>query len=219
MGVPKVISYIFILATLLHFHRASSDGLPAPSRELMPSSIRNLDPRASRFDVIISLSTNIENLVRTLNLRQERFFNQASLQAVYLAVNQGQQPSGRIAEFRHIYCTFAAGGNIPEGGVSGFAVENQFPLHWDRWQDPTVNEASPHFEELQWMDIQALMSIERADQLLKAAGHTGPYYEIVIVQYEHRPLGYCFIMEHAPMPDWLVAVETGEVFQVPACTY
>ncbi|KAL8946557.1 MAG: hypothetical protein Q9222_007064 [Ikaeria aurantiellina] len=211
MSILKISLCIFILSTFWCVNHASSHILSAVSSESTNLSTPDLNPRAPHPLTLTTLATNIENLIRNLDSRREPFFNQATLQAVYLAVNQAQQPSPHIAEFRSIYCTFAAAGHIHERGHTGFAIENQFPLHWDRWQNPIPNQASPDFGELQWLEIQATMSVERADELLKGEGHGGAYYEVVVVEFGDRPVGYCFIMRHAPAPDWLVVVETGEV--------
>ncbi|KAL8672764.1 MAG: hypothetical protein Q9168_002790 [Polycauliona sp. 1 TL-2023] len=161
----------------------------------------------------------VTNLLRQLEMRSDIRFRNANLVRVFLRVSPGNQPSNNIADFHSIGCLFLYGGDIPPvGKPSGFAVLNQWPEQWDQWTNQVAPRLIPAaLEEIRWQKTQALMSVQMADYLLKAAGHVQRYRGVVILKQANRPLGYCF-SQVDDLPNLNVDVLTGRISEVPECS-
>ncbi|KAL8734706.1 MAG: hypothetical protein Q9166_001362 [cf. Caloplaca sp. 2 TL-2023] len=142
----------------------------------------------------LTVSRVASNLLRQLALQPDVRFRQAILADSFLRVSPGDAPSNNIADFRSIGCIFLWGGPEPPAGKSNaFAIENQWPEHWDQWKNQVVPRmALTDVGEIQWQKSQALMTVQKAEYLLKAAGYPQRYHGVVILKLGDRPLVYCF---------------------------
>lgn len=161
----------------------------------------------------------VSQLLRQLASLADIRFRNAQMSAVFLRVSPGDQPSNNIADFRSIGCIFLYGGDAPPAGKSnGFAVVNQWPEQWDEWQNRVVPRLVPAaFEEIPWQKTQTLMSVEKADYLLKAAGHVQRYRGIVMLKLADKPLGYCFSGLDG-IRNLSVDVRSGRISEVRDCS-
>ena len=178
-----------------------------------------------------TIEQNVQNLVDTLTANPDIAYGKSMMLGCYTAVDHGDHDpehfhdyplSSNISHFRDIRCVFQYGGPIAEEGRSLFLVENQWPLHWDRWRPPT--EDVVYFFEIlpfSWRQAVSYMGSERADRLLKADGHRGPYASVDLVKTMAHPDGaWCFLKVQMPdggQRNYHVDVRTGRVEQTLYC--
>ena len=220
------VSYIKLLGALIWFtlsylQQVSASALPIESHNppgLFPPS---LDSHRENFieDDGLKVSQVVTYLLRQLALQPDIRFRQALLVGIFLRVSPGDPPSNNIADFHSIGCIFLYGGDAPPSGKSNaFAIGNQWPEHWEEWNNQVVPRLIPaDFEAIQWQKSQALMSVEKADYLLKAAGYIQRYRGVVMLKLAKRPLGYCF-SKVDDLRNVNVDVSTGRVSEVRDCS-
>ncbi|KAL8848507.1 MAG: hypothetical protein Q9221_006466 [Calogaya cf. arnoldii] len=162
----------------------------------------------------------VTHLVRQLASQSDIRFREARLSAVFLRVSPGDQASNNIADFRSIGCLFLYGGDAPPTGKSNaFSIMNRWPEQWDEWSNKVLPRSiqGPALGEIEWQKTQALMSVEKADYLLKAAGYVQRYRGVVILKLANRPLGYCF-SKVDNLRNLNVDLLTGSVSEVRDCS-
>ena len=212
------------LALLLHFicfpaiYIASSLALPA-------------EPQNQND---IPIGRNVQNLVDTLTADPDIRYRKSMMVVCYIAVDHGDHDpeqfhdyplSSNIGDFRDIRCIFRYGGPIADARRSLFQVQNEWPLRWDQWGPPSDGFYYP-FEYLtfSWRKAVGYMSAERANRLLKAHGHRGPYALVSLGKTRAHPDGaWCFL--NVQIPDgagggerhYFVDVRTGRVEETQSC--
>ncbi|KAL8805839.1 MAG: hypothetical protein Q9182_001751 [Xanthomendoza sp. 2 TL-2023] len=225
------------LALLLHslcsaIHLVSSHALPArpPSRPSPPSL--SLPP------TLLTITQNIHALVNTLTADPNPIYSTSVMLSCELAVEfyeHGDTPhdlfhSSKINHFHDIRCVFRYGGPSEDNRQSHFIVENKFPEHWDQWSSPTPVSFIPgDYLLFAWSEVENHLSVERADQLLKAAGHEpgpgfiGKYDMVHLRKRRANGLAWCFENVIGDYPDgsaqrtYLVSASTGRVEQTRHC--
>ena len=179
------------LALLLQFiclaiYMASSHALPTITTE-------------KQNQTAITIEQNIQNLVDILTADTYIEYSKSMMVACYIAVDHGDHDlehfheyplSSNISDFRDIRCVFRYGGPQAYERRSLFQVQNQWPLHWDRWETPSGGFYWPlEVLPFSWRKAVSYMSAERADRLLKAYGKHGPYQLVAIETTKRNPDG------------------------------
>ncbi|KAI4281273.1 MAG: hypothetical protein L6R38_003831 [Xanthoria sp. 2 TBL-2021] len=188
-----------------------------------PPILLTHNPDSSRGNVgggnRLTVGQVVTHLLRQLAARSDVRFRNAQLSAVFLRVSPGDQPSNNIADFRSIGCIFLYGGDAPPAGKSNaFTIVNQWPEQWDDWKNQVVPRSIPAaLEEIPWQKTQALMSVEKAGYLLKAAGYVQRYRGVVMLKLADRSLGYCFSQVDG-LRNLNVDVWTGRISEVRDCS-
>lgn len=167
----------------------------------------------------VTVSQIVTSLLRELALRPDVRFRQAILVGVFLRVSPGDSPSNNINDFQSLGCAFLYGGPPPPRGKSNaFTIANQWPEHWEQWKNQVVPRVLPAgLEEIPWQKIQGLMSVKRADYLLKSAGYSQRYRGVVLLQLVNKPPAYCF-SDVDDLRNVNVDISTGKVSEVRECT-
>ena len=177
---------------------------------------------------VTTIGQNIRNLVDILTADPDIVYHDSMMIACYVAVDYGDHDpdhfhewplSSNISEFRDIRCIFRNGGPIADLRRSYFQVPNKWPLHWDQWGSPGDTFYYP-FEVLPFSGRTALSYIgaERADILLKAQGHRGPYALVSLEKVPGHP-NATWLFRKVQIPDgegggertYFVDVRTGRV--------
>ena len=236
---------LFLLSqffSLFAIHLVSSRALPAKPY----GRPRRIGPRPPSNSLsnpnALTITQNIQALVDTLTADPSFVYSHSEMVLCQLAVEfyeHGDGPhdlyhSSRISDFHDIKCAFRFGGPIEDETRSFFLVGNKFPDHWDQWSLPVpFGPVSPGDLPLsfEWSEVQTHLSLERADQLLKAAGHQpaeqwiGQYDMVTLVRSTANDLAWCFANVIGDYPDtsaqhnYIVYVSTGTVEQTPTCGY
>lgn len=219
---------ILLCLFLSSVHQASSHALPAnPPNTPSKPSFQNHNS--------ITIDQNIGTLVRTLAKSPDIRYREASMVAVYLAVEHVEDIEGveditfssNIGDFRDMLCLFRYGGPQPlRPERSLFKVKNRWPVHWEQWAHPEPYHVySENLAPFRWQDASRRMSVEWADVLLKSNGHRGRYGFVFLARTETEelsgPLAWCFgavETPEGPRVFW-VEVNTGQVLEVPFCTF
>lgn len=187
----------------------------------------------------IPIGQNIQNLVDTLTADPDIRYGKSTMAICYIAVDHGDHDpdhfhdyplSSNIGDFRDIVCVFRYGG--PMAGSFNFyerrpffQVRNKWPLYWDQWWPPSGSFYSP-FEAppFSWRKAVSYMSAERANRLLKAHGHQGPYARVSLGKTTAHPDGvWCFLnvqitdAEGGGQRTYFVDVRTGRVEETLYC--
>ncbi|KAL8979770.1 MAG: hypothetical protein Q9205_004979 [Flavoplaca limonia] len=188
----------------------------------------------------LTITQNIGALVNTLTADPNMQYMNSQMLSCEIAVEffeHGDIPhdlehSSNISDFRDIKCHFRYGGYVEDEKHSQFIVQNKFPQQWDQWALPVpaiiTNPRPPGYVNLPfaWSDVETHMSLERADQLLKAAGHQpgegfiGCYDYVKLRKRATNDLAWCFENVIGDYPDtsaihtYLVSVSSGVVEQV-----
>ncbi|KAI4239379.1 MAG: hypothetical protein LQ349_000442 [Xanthoria aureola] len=236
-GLAMLLNFLFFFA----FHLVSSHALPAtpPNRSRLPSlSLPNQNA--------LTITQNIQALVDILANDPSYQYSHSvmkSCELVVVAFEHGDEPhdlehSSDINEFRDISCTFRYGGANYDERFYEFIVQNRYPhQYWDQWTLPVTVRDPPKpgspgdiYLPFAWSEVAANMSIERADQLLKAAGHEpgegyiGSYDQVYLRKGRAaNDLAWCFHNVIGVYPDtsaqhtYKVYVNTGKVEQVVLC--
>ncbi|KAL8871475.1 MAG: hypothetical protein Q9174_002699 [Haloplaca sp. 1 TL-2023] len=223
--------FLSILATqLVSGHALPANPLSGPN----PPTLSLLNHNA------LTLTQNIGNLVTLLAGDPSGLYSRSQLVDCEIAVEFYQHGSevhdlyvsSNISEFRDINCAFRFGEPKPDGLPSYFLVENKYPDHWDQWSLPlplpdTRPDDMP--QPFAYSEVQNQLSVERADQLLKAAGHEpgegydGAYDWVTLRRTSTNEVTWCFqnVQGHYPdtagQHDFNVYVSTGRVEQIPHC--
>ena len=183
----------------------------------------------------IPIGQNVQNLVDTLTADPDIRYRKAMMATCYIAVDHGDHDpehfhdfplSSNIGDFRDIRCVFRYGGPMADERSSLFEVRNQWPLYWDQWLPPSEGFYYP-FEVLtfSWRKAVSYMSAERANRLLKAHGHRGPYACVSLGKTRAHPDGaWCFLNVQIPNSEgggqrtYSVDVRTGRVEETRYCS-
>ena len=72
------------------------------------------------------------------------------------------------------------------------------------------------YNEMQWEELQALLPLEEADRLVKAAGYTQPDFYVSINKVTGKRFGWCFRFRTAGL-SVLIELLTKNVYEVPEC--
>ena len=189
----------------------------------------------------ITIGQNVENLVDTLTANPDIRYRDSKMVVCYIAVDHGDHDpdhfhdyplSSNIGDFRDIRCLFLSGGPIIADDDDDdnerpplFEVRNRWPLYWDQWWPPGPDSEYPFpVSPFSWRKAVGYMGAERANRLLKAHGHRGPYALVSLGTTEAHPDGvWCFL--HVQIPDdagggertYIVDVRTGRVEETRYC--
>ena len=182
----------------------------------------------------ITIGQNVQNLVNELTADPDIRYRKSMMTTCYIAVDHGDHDpehfhdyplSSNIGDFRDIRCVFRYGGPVPDEEGPFFQVENKWPLYWDQWGPPSHSFPYP-FKILpfSWRKAVSYMSAERANRLLKAQGHRGPYALVSLGNTTAHPYGgWCFLNVQIPDPEgggqrtYIVDVRTGRVEETRYC--
>ncbi|KAI4242364.1 MAG: hypothetical protein L6R40_004093 [Gallowayella cf. fulva] len=217
-----------LLLILLFVHYTSSRNLPIlpfrTSGTVRIPHVNHSSNLTSNDD--LTINTNVGDLLHVLASHSlPTQINQAKLLGLSVTAGTGapRPRSANIKDFRSIRTVFIAGGINHETPLQQqyFEIRNSFPDHWDRWGEAKFYELPPLIwlqdrRPLYWERIQSLMTIERADKLIKEAGYRQEYDLVMLNEMERRPLQYCF-QGLWPGPDVrnvVVEVVTGLVKEV-----
>ena len=228
---PKLPSPSFSLLILLIFfysHQAATSALPALPQNGQSLGINVNSPPSTNnnndLTVTQTVETVVQDLIRWMRAQPDPRLRQASLLAIRMTVDDSPDPieptlSDDINRFKRFRCLFRYGGSALD---DSFVIQNQWPQHWDRW-DLSQHRSPEVGADERAFSLEAAarrLSVEWADQLLKASGFRSPYGEVLLAQIGGRPLGWCF--SHVEIePDWrgarLVVIATGQVLTVEHC--
>ena len=181
-----------------------------------------------------TIGENVQNLVDILTADPDIRYQKSRMLGCYIAVDMGDHDpeqfhefplSSNIADFRDIRCFFRYGGPLAEERLNKFWVNNQWPLHWDRWSPPIHNS---HYDDksrpFSWPAALRYMSAEWADTLLKAHGQLGPYQLVMLWKTKTHPeLAWCFLNvqitdeQGGGQRSFFVYVRTGRVEETRYC--
>ncbi|KAI4107861.1 MAG: hypothetical protein LQ339_002471 [Xanthoria mediterranea] len=231
---PKSPSPSFSFLILLIFfysHQAATVALPALPQNGQSLGINvNSPPSTNNNDLSVTktVETVVEDLLRWTRAQPDPRLRQSSLLGIRMRVdNNGDlfnpTMSDDINRFKRIRCLFRYGGS-PAAYDDTFQMHNQWPQQWDRW-DLSPQPLPGVGENLRAFSLEAAarrLSVEWADQLLKASGRRGRYGEVILVQNGGRPLGWCFaFLEIQPgvRSARLVVVATGQVLGAEHCLW
>lgn len=224
-----------ILLIVFCSHQAASFALPAVRQNVASNTISfGVDINNSSSNDL-STTPRVEHvigaLIRWARAQQDVRFREATLRLVGLRVDNNPQflnptMSSHIRHFRRFSCLFHYGGPpSPPGEPEGFEIQNRWPHHWNQWNLRPVPQTGMIFDELHTINFEQVarrLSVDWADQLLKAHGYRGRYGEVLLVQLSHTPLGWCFgFLELGGdvRGAKLVTIATGEIIDVPVhCT-
>lgn len=191
-------------------------------------------PAAMQNQNATTIGQNVQNLVDTLTADLDIRYRKSTMLVCYIAVDHGDHDpehfhdyplSSNIGDFRDIGCVFRFGGPIADERRSFFQVRNRWPLHWDQWGPPSDGIYYP-FKVLpfSWRKAVSHMSAERANRLLKAHGHRGPYALVSLGKTTAHPDGaWCFLNVQIPDGEgggqrtYFVDVRTGRVEETRYC--
>ena len=182
----------------------------------------------------IPIGQNVQNLVDILTADPDIRYRESMMVTCYIAVDHGDHDpehfhdyplSSNIGDFRDIRCIFLTGGPMPDERRPLFQVENKWPLYWDQWGPPGESFYWPfEVQPFSWRKSVSYMSAERANRLLKAHGHRGPYALVSLGKTTAHPDGvWCFLNVQIPDPDgggqrtYIVDVHTGQVEETRYC--
>ena len=182
----------------------------------------------------IPIGQNVQNLVNSLTADSDIRYSKSMMLTCYIAVDHGDYDpehfhdyplSSNIGDFRDIRCIFRYGGPLSEEKDSLFQVQNKWPLYWDQWEPPGHGFPYPYkILPFSWRKAVSYMSAERANRLLKAQGHLGPYELVSLANTTAHPYGgWCFLNVQIPDPEgggqrtYIVDVRTGRVEETRYC--
>ena len=183
----------------------------------------------------IPIGQNVQNLVDKLTADPDIRYNKSMMVTCYIAVDHGDHDpehfhdyplSDNIGDFRDMRCVFRYGGPMAEERLSLFEVRNRWPLHWDQWLPPGEAFSYPFpLQSFSWRKAVSYMSAERANRLLKANGHRGPYACVSLGKTTAHPDGaWCFLnvqitdAEGGGQRTYFVDVRTGRVEETRYCS-
>ena len=198
----------------------------APTSRALPAEMQNHNA--------ITIGQNVQNLLNAFAADPDIRYSKSMMLTCYIAVDHGDHDpehfhdyplSSNIGDFRDIRCIFRYGGPIPDERNSLFEVQNKWPLYWDQWGPPSVGFFYPYkILPFSWRKAVSYMSAERANRLLKAQGHRGPYALVSLGNTTAHPYGgWCFLNVQIPDPDgggqrtYIVDVRTGRVEETRYC--
>ena len=187
---------------------------------------------SSPLQVTPSIGDVVTSLLGWQKVQQDVRYRHAILREIVITVDDwggAGDPtfSSNIQDFRKILCEFTYEGptRSPDELMVLFFT-NQWPHHWDRWNlSPQMGPGHPHdFDQLSpivnFEQTSRQMSVEWADQVLKAHGLRGRYARVTLFQSGPRPLGWYFAhLEAAPgqFSFRLVTIESGFIMDVWSC--
>ncbi|KAL8812530.1 MAG: hypothetical protein Q9223_001012 [Gallowayella weberi] len=219
MGVSHLkFIYFWTLSLISYLHPVSTLALPIEQQKSATITLQGFGFNGGHANGE-TVTQVVTSLLDQLAQQQDIRFQHARLLGVYLRASPGTSPSNNIADFQSIGCSFLYGGPAPQPGKSNaFTVANQWPEHWDQWDNQVIPRVAPaEFGEIPWEKSQRVMNVRRADHLLKSAGHPERYRGVVLLKLGRRPLGYCFSGVD-DLRDINVDVATGKVSVVRGCT-
>ena len=231
------LNLIFVYLSLLLFCSRQALGFAVPIDSQSPASISLSLPNLDLGKTHSNLRTKpnfgdmVDKLLQWLVAQRDIKYRQALLIGVIIRINNRDavtQPtlSGNVGDFRFCSCVFRYGGPPYEQMRNGFSVANGYPQHWDRWGALVpvrhVPDWSPGLRIIQWQQAWARMSLERADELLKANGYRDNRYgQVALVDLGARPLGWCFDyleLAEGELVAVNVEIRTGHVVRVGGAT-
>ncbi|KAL8830793.1 MAG: hypothetical protein Q9170_005576 [Blastenia crenularia] len=187
---------LILLSSLLLFAPASGSPFtihhPA---SLHPSTHNSSSPNT------LSLAQNVQNLISSLHSSPDPILRTSPLVALY-ATARPFQFTQDLASFTDLELNFWPS-NVPTRGplTEIYIFRNNPPPHWDRWQAPE-RQLIDHYtdqpmREIQWAEVQAIMGLEEAWELLGGEGWTGGVGMVVLSVWMRYPLSWCFKFDGA----------------------
>ena len=182
----------------------------------------------------LTIEQNVQNFVDRVTADPDIRYRESEVVVCYIAVDQGDHNpehfhdyplSSNLSEFREIRCIFQYGGPEAQTEDSLFQVENRWPQHWDEWDPPSPGFPFPYrVRPFSWRKAVRYMGAERADRLLKGAGHGGKYALVSMQKtVAHPDGGWCFLnvqitdAEGGGQRTYVVDVRTGGVEERQYC--
>ncbi|CAL8584851.1 hypothetical protein XPA_010434 [Xanthoria parietina] len=238
-----LLPFLYLFAIQLVSSHALPANRPSPPRRLPwlspPPSLPSLS--LPKQNAALTITQNIQALVNTLKADPSIEYSGSTMTMCEFAIEffeHGDTPhdiycSSNISQFRDTRCIFRYGSYLAVGQPSYFFIQNHFP-EWDQWalpvpwEGPSLGPVGPH-QPFAWSDVANHMSVERADRLLKAAGHEpgegfiGQYEMVYLREKTTDGLAWCFENVFGDYPDtsaihtYLVYVNTGRVEQTISC--
>ncbi|KAI4273563.1 MAG: hypothetical protein L6R38_006309, partial [Xanthoria sp. 2 TBL-2021] len=219
------IAFLIHLLSLSLIHLASSHAHPANPQTPTLASLPPLSlPKPVPEPDDITIEQSIQRLIDTLKSDPSLQYSRAELLNCNLAVEfleHGDEShdlylSSNVSYFRDIKCLLRYGGFPEDERHSMFIMPNKFPEHWDQWALPVgiVGTIQPDEIPFAWSEVE--MTVERADELLKADGHEPGegwigQYDYVGLMKVTEGVAWCFQNVFGEYPDGS-AVHTYAVF-------
>ncbi|KAL8716100.1 MAG: hypothetical protein Q9220_000004 [cf. Caloplaca sp. 1 TL-2023] len=144
----------------------------------------------------VSLAQNVNKLLQGLHESEDRTLSTAPLVNVFLYASAPAAATINVHDLRQIEVVLHPRTGQPSPGFRDIVKIRNDPVRWDHWLSPhhsVVREGVWELDnEIQWPEVQSLMSIDEADLLVKAAGYHDRFWKVEIGQFTDQPLGYCF---------------------------
>ncbi|KAL8950559.1 MAG: hypothetical protein Q9222_003412 [Ikaeria aurantiellina] len=186
--------FLFIHLTRISLSFAAPAGPLLSVVEDLPLNITVASTTSSNE---VTLAQNVDNLLREMHTSGDRIHSTAPLVTVFLETATAASATTDVHALRHIRAVFHPYTDQPSPGLRDVITIRNDPIHWDHWLSPQrsiVREDVWDLDryEIQWDEVQSLMSIEEADALVKAAGYDETFWVVQIGQYTGMPLSYLF---------------------------
>ena len=161
--------------------------------------------------------SEIINLLFTLRQRPDIYLNQAKLKIVSFDTLT-QAPSRDITDFTFVTPLFEAGGKHSQSAKFNAFTFSTRMTHPPRWLGPDLFSMDPArlaaLHELDWVHIQAHMTLGEAASLLRGTGYKQVIHTVQLLQTSGLPLGYAFTFGNPQRSTYLVSITTGEVRRI-----
>ena len=142
-----------------------------------------------------SLSQRMDRLLQLQSLSRDPKFRRASLTGVFLSQMSGAQTvTSDPRHLQNLVASFRVHGEPPRPGFRETLIFSD-PTGGDWYYDQRILRTEEIWEkehEIQWREVERLMSLEEADSRIKAAGFMSPLRQVEIQQFDESPLAYCF---------------------------
>jgi len=182
MHIPSMVLYFLIVSS---FTIASNGG--SLLRQQIDVNATNLNVTAPGNSVLAALITEALQIVES----NSRFRGHISLREIYVGTVNPTHMATHLSDMRSFHCHFHYDG---QGDRNGVHIAH---YTWG-WVGPVLfrlAETEDHYEELQWPELQSLVSIEEADQLMTAAGYTDRIDGVAMHRLPGDKLGYFYVFD------------------------
>ncbi|KAI4277909.1 MAG: hypothetical protein L6R38_005350 [Xanthoria sp. 2 TBL-2021] len=178
------------------------DALPPPIPQQNPQSPSLFTQNDSTSDNSFnpfSLSQRVNLLLDLQSHSRDATIRRASLTGVFLSWGSGEQTlSSDPRRLHSIIASFRVHGDPPRPGFRETLVFSD--AGGGDWRHlhriSRTQEIWEKEHEIDWKEVERLMTLEEADSRIKAAGFVWPLRQIEIQQFDDFPLAYCFKFIH-----------------------
>ncbi|KAL8852149.1 MAG: hypothetical protein Q9221_002972 [Calogaya cf. arnoldii] len=181
-------------------------GKPVSMKRILVNNMRQQNPPSPSLFALnhsasdhsfdpYSLSQRVNLLLDLQSHSRDPEFRLASLTGVFLS--RGSDLQGTVTDprgLRNLVASFRVYGNPPRPGLREtlvFSDAGGGDWHYVH-RVVRTQEIWEKEHEIQWREVERLMSLEEADSKIKAAGFVWPLRQIEIQQFDEFPLAYCF---------------------------